>query len=117
MINVTGLFHVHTFRCLHASMCEDEVYVERALELNAKSIWFTDHAPFPGDPFGHRMKYEELEEYLITLTDLKEKYRDRIDIHIGLETEYFPTFDRSGYYRQLKSDERLELLLLDHQQR
>ncbi|MBR3307810.1 MAG: PHP domain-containing protein [Lachnospiraceae bacterium] len=107
-----NLFHVHTFRCLHASMCEDSVYVERALELNAGSIWFTDHAPFPGDPFGHRMRYEELEEYLTTLTELKERYQDRIDIHIGLETEYFPSFDKSGYYRRLRSDERLELLLL-----
>ena len=31
------------------------MYVKRAIELGAHSIWFSDHSPFPGDPFGNRM--------------------------------------------------------------
>ena len=69
-----NIFHVHTFRCGHAENVPDKAYVEVALELGASDIWFTDHAPFPNDPFGARMKFSELNEYLRTLTELKEQY-------------------------------------------
>ena len=105
------IFHVHTFRCGHAENVPDEAYVKLALELGASDIWFTDHAPFPNDPFGARMKYAELDEYLRTLTELKEQYHN-INIHIGLETEYFPNFDKSGYYEHLRSRPEIEILLL-----
>ena len=106
------VFHVHTRRCRHAQEIGDEAFIQKALEAGADSIWFTDHAPFPGDPFRHRMGYAELEDYLSSLTELKAGYKDRIAVHIGLETEYFPSYDEAGYYRQLKDDPRIELLLL-----
>jgi len=106
------LFHIHTYRCGHAEMIGDEAYIKKALELGKTGIWFTDHAPFPGDPFGHRMAYAGLEEYLRTLSELKEKYAGTIDVRIGLEIEYFPSFDRQGYYSQLKDDPRIDMLLL-----
>ncbi|MCR4645302.1 MAG: PHP domain-containing protein [Oscillospiraceae bacterium] len=112
--NRTGddtVFHVHTFRCHHAEHVPDEAYVKEARRLGAGDIWFTDHAPFPGDPFGARMAYEELEEYLETLSELKRRYQD-IRIHIGLETEYFPLFDAAGYYAHLRSLPEIEMLLL-----
>lgn len=106
-----NIFHVHTFRCGHAENIPDKAYVEVALELGASDIWFTDHAPFPADPFGARMKYAELDEYLCALTELKTEYHN-INIHIGLETEYFSNFDKSGYYEYLRSRPEIELLLL-----
>ena len=105
------IFHVHTFRCGHAEIIPDKAYVKLAIELGASDIWFTDHAPFPNDPFGARMKYAELGEYLCALTELKEQYHN-INIHIGLETEYFPSFDKSGYYEYLRSRSEIEMLLL-----
>ena len=110
--NENELFHVHTFRCKHAEEIADEEYIKKALSLGKTGIWFTDHAPFPGNPFGHRMEMEELPEYLSTLSELKEKYRGMLDIHVALETEYFPSFDKDGYYEYLLSDSRLEFLLL-----
>lgn len=53
------LFHVHTYRCKHAGDEREIEYVKRAIELGASGITFTDHAPFPGNPFGHRMQMEE----------------------------------------------------------
>lgn len=106
------LFHVHTYRCQHAEDVADETYVKKAIALRARSIWFTDHVPFPGDPFWLRMRYEQLEEYISTLEMLREKYCGQIEIHIGLETEYFPDYDRQGYYWKLAEDSRIELLLL-----
>lgn len=105
------IFHVHTFRCHHAEPVPDEAYILKAAELGAEEIWFTDHAPFPGDPFGARMSIDTLPEYLSTLSDLKRKHPE-IAVHIGLETEYFPHFDNCGYYDHLRSLPELEFLLL-----
>lgn len=106
-----NIFHVHTYRCGHAENIPDEAYVKKAVELGADEIWFTDHAPFPGNPFGSRMNYDELERYIGTLRLLKQRYHE-INIHIGLETEYFPHFDAIGYYKYLRSLPELEILLL-----
>lgn len=71
------IFHVHTYRCRHAANVADEMYILKAIELGAVSITFTDHAPFPGNPFGNRMDIQQLSEYLDSLSRLKEKYLDR----------------------------------------
>jgi histidinol-phosphatase (PHP family) len=111
-IKSTDIFHVHTYRCGHAEEVGDEEYVIKAIELGATGIWFTDHAPFPGDPFRGRMKYEGLDGYINGLLHLKEKYKNKVDVHIGLEIEYFPSYDRDGYYRELKSKKALEFMAL-----
>ncbi len=114
MINVkdTDIFHVHTNRCGHAGDEQDEAYVQKAIELGVTGIWFSDHAPFPLNPFRGRMKMETLPEYLYSLFRLKRKYEDDIDIHIGLETEYFEGYDMIGYYDYLRSQSEIEFLLL-----
>ena len=104
------IFHIHTYRCGHASDENDEEYVKSAIELGAKQITFTDHAPFPGDPFGNRMKIAQLPEYVQTLSELKEKYKDWIDVRIGLEIEYLPKF--AAYYKQLYESGDFDLLML-----
>lgn len=111
-ISHSDIFHVHTYRCGHAENVPDECYIKKAIAAGASGIWFTDHVPFPGDPFGGRMKYSELGEYLATLSELKAKYAGIINVHIGFETEYFPSFDSSGYYKELKANPHVELLLL-----
>ena len=73
--NEKQIFHVHSYRCRHAEEVSDEEYIRLGIELGATDIWFTDHAPFPGDPFGARMKFSELDEYLVTLSDLRESIR------------------------------------------
>lgn len=104
------VFHVHTKRCGHASDEPDEFYIKRAVEMGAESITFTDHAPFPKDPFTGRMKYSQLEEYIASLKQLKEKYNGIIDVHIGLEIEYIPSY--WSYYEKLRANKDLEILLL-----
>lgn len=104
------IFHVHTYRCGHAENCMDEDYIRKAISLGAKSIAFTDHAPFPKDPFGNRMRIEELKEYLSTLKSLKEKYSNNIEIYTGLEVEYFDQF--LSYYEDLRENPNIDLLVL-----
>lgn len=104
------IFHVHTKRCRHASKDNDEAYIKKAMKLGAASIMFTDHAPFPENPFTNRMLDTELPEYVRSLKFLKEKYRGKISIHIGLEIEYLPSY--VGYYKELKENPDIELLML-----
>lgn len=106
------LFHVHTYRCKHAEEVSEEEYVKKAIELGATGIWFTDHAPFPDRQFHYTMDYDQLEDYLNTVSRLKEQYAGKLEVHLGLEIEYYPSYDKNGYYQQLKEDERIELLLL-----
>lgn len=104
------IFHVHTYRCRHAENIPDEEYVLKAIKFGASSITFTDHAPFPGDPFLNRMKYAELEEYISTLEYLREKYNKQILVRIGLEIEYLPSFE--DYYCELRNRGCFDTLLL-----
>lgn len=105
-----NIFHVHTYRCNHAANIADEMYVKKAIELGAASITFTDHAPFPGNPFGNRMTIQQLPGYLQSLELLKKKYKDVIEIKIGLEIEYLPGFQ--DYYEKLKGTGCFDLLML-----
>ena len=56
-------YHTHCARCRHAIGTEEN-YVKKALDYGLDVLGFSDHLPFPGDIFGMRMPYSELEEYL-----------------------------------------------------
>lgn len=105
------IFHVHGHRCKHASEEREIEYIQKAIELGAKEIVFTDHAPFPGNPFNYRMAIEELKEYVGTLQVLQQQYKGMIEIKVGLEIEYIPTY--IDYYRELKEKWKLDILLLE----
>ena len=85
-------YHTHTFRCYHATGTEWQ-YVESAWRRGIETLGFSDHAPLPF-PDGHqstcRMKISLFPDYIETLLDLRERYRGRVDILIGLEAEYYP---------------------------
>lgn len=104
------IFHVHTRRCKHAGNHNDEEYIEKAIELGALRIVFTDHAPFPGNPFGNRMDYEELSEYIETIKALKEKYKNRIEILCGLEAEYLPSY--ADHISSLRNMNGIDVMVL-----
>jgi histidinol-phosphatase (PHP family) len=103
------IYHVHTIRCGHAAGSDREL-IEACISLGAKAVTFTDHAPFPGDPFEHRMNCSELEEYISTFEKLKKEYADRIAVHTGLEIEFFPQY--MAYYKYLNSISELDAGLL-----
>lgn len=96
--DIKSNFHTHTTRCKHASGTERE-YVEKAIEAGFKVLGFSDHAPylFEGDHVSRiRMFMYELEDYVRTIEDLKQEYKNDIQIFTGLEMEYFPKlFDKT----------------------
>lgn len=104
------IFHVHTWRCKHASEEKDYEYVEKAIDLGASRIVFTDHSPFLDNPFRSRMDIEQLTEYISSLNQLQKEFREKIEIKIGLEVEYLPSFHE--FYAELVKIEGLDLLML-----
>ncbi len=82
--------HTHTYRCMHASGTDEE-YVQNALKQGIKVLGFSDHIAFKHrNDSGMRMKYTEVDEYIASITKLKEKYVNSINIYIGFESEYIP---------------------------
>ena len=85
--------HTHTWRCRHACGTDEE-YVLAAIKSGYTKLGFSDHTPFPyrdGATYG-KMTLEELEDYIASVQALKVKYRDRIEIVMGLECEAVPEF-------------------------
>ena len=105
-------FHVHTYRCKHASEELDEEYIKTALSFGAEKITFTDHCPFPENPFKNRMDMEQLSEYIDSLNHLKEKYQEQIKIEIGLEVEFLPSMIK--FYEELKHLNLESLIIGQH---
>lgn len=85
-------YHTHTDRCRHA-VGADEEYVKKAIERGLQILGFSDHTPqyFPGDYYSTmRMFPEELSGYCDTVRKLKADYAGQLQIHLGVEAEYYP---------------------------
>ena len=85
-------YHTHTPRCNHAFGAEIE-YVQAAIDSGLQILGFSDHAPqfFPGQYYSRmRMRPWELKNYVQAVNELQAKYADTLQIHLGLEVEYYP---------------------------
>ena len=90
---ISANYHTHTARCHHAEGTERE-YVEAAIECGFRVLGFSDHTPQPfpnGFVSSIRMEMDQLDDYVDTISSLKEEYADRIEIKTGLEVEYYPS--------------------------
>lgn len=56
------------------------------------------------------MNYSQLDEYISSLKFLKDKYDGRIEVHIGLEIEYLPSY--WSYYEELRANKDIEIMML-----
>ena len=87
-------YHTHTYRCRHARGTAEE-YILKAIEGGIKYLGFAEHFPytFPDGQEGKsRPPVSEAEEYVSELRSLREKYKDKIELAIGFEMEYYPTY-------------------------
>ena len=82
-------YHTHTARCGHASG-QDEEYVLRALSCGVTDMGFSDHMPLSfadGHESYFRLPIAQVGEYRDSVRALRDKYRDRIRLHLGFEME------------------------------
>ena len=99
MINL----HTHTVRCGHARGTDRE-YIEAAIAAGYKEIGFSDHSYLRLDEYGAGRFLPDdalVKDYVRSIRTLREEYRDRITIHLGMEMEYVATcFDEMlSYYK------------------
>ena len=105
-------YHTHTARCGHANG-KDRDYVETAIARGVKVFGFSDHVPMPF-PDGHESRFRVpmrlLDDYVQSVLSLREEYKDKIDIKLGFEAEYYP--DRFADMLEMLSPYPLDYLLL-----
>lgn len=103
-------YHTHPYRCGHA-VGREEDYVKAAIDAGYKVVGFTDHVFLPGlEQPGMRGSYMELDDYIYTINNLKKKYKDKIEIHLGFECEYDEELE--DYYHYLLDVKGIEYLIL-----
>ena len=86
-------YHTHTTFCDGKNTAEEMVL--SAIESGCNQIGFSGHSYTDFDT-SYCMSREKTEEYKKTILSLKEKYKDKITICLGIEQDYFscePTHD------------------------
>ena len=82
--------HMHTPLCKHA-WGEPEEYAAQALKAGLKGIIFTCHCPMPDGYWPSvRMSNSEFDTYVEIVRRAAKAYEGRLDVCLGLESEFFP---------------------------
>ena len=85
-------YHVHTYRCGHAGGASRD-FVLKAIERGLAEIGFTDHIPLYFLPLERRdprlaMREDQFDGYVAEVLALREEFRGRIAVRLGLEADY-----------------------------
>jgi histidinol-phosphatase (PHP family) len=86
--------HTHHDRCGHARGAMRD-YVDAAIAAGVTTLGFSDHSPFFAEPQdqakpGVAMATSQFDEYLAEAVRLREEYRGRIHLLVGVESDFFP---------------------------
>lgn len=96
-------YHSHCQYCDGSNPMED--YIVEAIRLKMDGYGFSSHCPVPfASPWS--MKEENLEIYIKTINDLKEKYKNEIFIFKSFEIDYLPSIigPKSEFFKPLNLD-------------
>lgn len=99
--------HMHT-TFSHDSKAEPEEMILGALEKGLEMICFTDHFDKDDVEWGEESIFEP-DEYFSVLRPLQDKYKDRIDIRIGVELGLRPYL--GDYYRRFAADYPFDFII------
>ncbi|WP_062106285.1 histidinol-phosphatase [Bacillus niameyensis] len=87
-------FHTHHDRCGHArGKIRD--YIEAAIDRGFNIIGISDHSPYFASEQDHlhpgiAMAKSSFAEYVIEVLQLKEEYKGKIEVLLGVESDFFP---------------------------
>ena len=107
-------FHTHTFRCNHCKGTERDM-IQAAIANGYSDLGFSDHTAWPhegADEVNYHMKMAQLPDYFDTIKALREEYAPILDIHLGLECEYFP--QNESWLKETREQHGLYLILGNH---
>lgn len=86
--------HMHSHYCPHGTKDEFYKYIDKALENGLEEITFTEHLVLPKGFIDKKIieesapNMEEIEKYFEEVKEVKNLYKDRIKINIGVEVDY-----------------------------
>ena len=92
--------HIHSPYCPHGTTDTFEQYIEKAIQQGFTDISFTEHAPAPNGFFDTTpekdsfMTMEQFHQYIAHLSTLKEQYKHKIRIRIGLEIDFIEGYEQ-----------------------
>lgn len=86
--------HTHHFRCGHADGNIRD-YIEAGIAHGLQVIGISDHTPYFGQDEDHphpniTMAKSDFHNYVDEVLRLKKEYDGRIDVLLGIESDYFP---------------------------
>ncbi|MBE9915977.1 histidinol-phosphatase [Paenibacillus donghaensis] len=86
--------HTHHFRCGHADGNIHD-YIEAGIAAGLQVIGISDHTPYFGETEDRAfpqiaMGKSELANYVQEVLELKQEYEGKIDVLLGIESDYFP---------------------------
>lgn len=91
--------HTHTDYC--DGKCRAEDMVLAALECNLNSIGISTHGPVLFST-NWNIDKNNVDAYIDEVSSLKEKYKNKIDVFLGMELDYIPGIGFDEYTQQLK---------------
>ena len=102
-------YHTHTKRCNHA-IGTDEEYINAAIKAGYEGLGFSDHIMLPGIN-GSRIRgdFEVKDEYIKTIRELQNKYKEKINIYVGFECEWNKKYEK--YYQSLLDNKEVDYLI------
>ena len=80
--------HNHTPLCNHATG-EPREYVLKAIKEGISIFGFSDHAPMDFDT-KYRMSFKDMANYEEEILNLKDEFKEQIDIRLAYEVDYLP---------------------------
>ncbi|MBH8609406.1 histidinol-phosphatase [Thermoactinomyces sp. CICC 10521] len=88
--------HTHHDRCGHA-IGNLEDYIKTAINYGLQVIGISDHSPFFASQEDHlkpwvAMAKSEFPNYVCEVLHLKEMYQDKIEVLLGVESDFFPEY-------------------------
>ena len=86
--------HTHHYRCGHAEGTIED-YIRAAIDKDLKVIGISDHSPYFASEHDHpepeiAMAKSEFPRYVEEVLRLKAKYEGKIDVLLGVESDFFP---------------------------
>lgn len=95
--------HTHHRRCGHARG-EIRDYIEAAITAGLQVVGISDHSPYFGEAVDQAhpliaMANSEFPRYIAEVLRLKEEYSGRIEVLLGVESDFFP--DHLETYRKI----------------
>lgn len=96
-------YHSHSHYCDGKSPLED--HVKAAIRAGMYAFGFSSHSPVRFSS-SWNMPLERLDEYLKEARALKEKYKDQIQLYVGLELDFIPNIisSETDYIQAAKLD-------------